>query len=190
VLAGVVLVSGLADHGGGGHPVAGIVYGMATSVAYTGFLLILRQTSAGTVHVAGPLAEATAGAAAGALAYGAAFGGLQLHLPWASFGWLLLLSASSQTLGWLLITWSLPKLPAAVSSVLLLLQPAAAVLLAAVVLGERPSLLQLLGAVGVCGGVLVASGAVALPRRRPPGAVTPGPANAAEVLGDAAAPAS
>jgi drug/metabolite transporter (DMT)-like permease len=51
--------------------------------------------------------------------------------------------------------------PAAVSSLLLLLQPAASLLLAAVVLGERPSLLQLAGAALVCTGVLVASGAAA-----------------------------
>jgi drug/metabolite transporter (DMT)-like permease len=166
VLAGVVLVSGLADHAAGGHPLAGIVYGMGTSIAYSGFLLILRQTSTGTAHVAGPLADATAGAAAGSLVLGLIFGGLRLEMPWASFGWLLLLSITSQTIGWLLITSSLPRLPAAVSSLLLLLQPAAAMLLAAVVLGERPSLLQVSGAALVCGGVLVASGAIPVPRRR------------------------
>ena len=61
---------------------------------------------------------------------------------------------TSQTAGWLLITSSLPRLPAALSSLLLLLQPAAAMVLAAVVLGERPTLLQLAGAVLVCAGVL------------------------------------
>jgi drug/metabolite transporter (DMT)-like permease len=158
VLAGVVLVSGLADGAaGGGHPLAGIGYGMGTSVAYAGFLLILRRTSGGTAHVAGPLAEATAGAAAGSLALGLVFGGLQLAIGWPSFWWLLLLSLTSQTIGWLLITSSLPRLPAAVSSLLLLLQPAAALVLAAVVLGEQPSVLQLAGALLVCCGVLAAS---------------------------------
>lgn len=64
---------------------------------------------------------------------------------------------TSQTAGWLLITSSLPRLPAALSSLLLLLQPAASILLAAVVLGERPTVLQLSGAVLVCTGVLAAS---------------------------------
>src|SRR6516165_6835003 len=74
VLAGVVLVSGLVDSTTGGtHPLAGIGYGMATSVAYATFLLILRRTSAGTPHVAGPLAEATTGAALGALLLGLVF---------------------------------------------------------------------------------------------------------------------
>jgi len=71
---------------------------------------------------------------------------------------------TSQTAGWLLITSSLPRLPAALSSLLLLLQPAASILLAAVVLSERPTVLQLAGAVLVCTGVLAASRAAARPR--------------------------
>jgi drug/metabolite transporter (DMT)-like permease len=167
VLAGVVLVSGLADGAHGVHSLAGIEYGLGTSVAYAAFLLILRQTSAATPHVAGPLAEATLGAAAGAAALGLAFGGWQLDIGWRSFGWLLLLAMTSQTAGWLLITSSLPKLPAALSSLLLLLQPAASILLAAVVLSERPTPLQLTGAVLVCAGVLAASRAATRPRTPP-----------------------
>jgi len=158
VMAGVVLVSGLAGGAsGGGHPLAGVGYGMATSVAYAGFLLTLRRTSARTPHIAGPLAEATAAAAAGSLMLGLVFGGLQLEIGWPSFGWLLLLSLTSQTIGWLLITSSLPRLPAAISSLTLLLQPAAAMLLAAAVLGEHPGILQIGGALLVCCGVLAAS---------------------------------
>jgi len=174
VMAGVAGVSGLADGAaGGGHPLAGIGYGIGTSVAYAGFLLILRRTSGGTAHVAGPLAEATVGAAAGSLLLGLVFGGLQLAIGWPSFWWLLLLSLTSQTIGWLLITSSLPRLSAAVSSLLLLLQPAAALVLAAAVLGERPSVLQLAGALLVCCGVLGASLAATSQRSRP--AMRPGP---------------
>src|ERR1022692_4110066 len=93
VMTGVVLVSGLIGSTQRGiHPVVGIVYGIGTSVAYAAFLLILRRTSTGTPHVAGPLAEATAGAALGSLLLGPAFGGLQFEIPWPSFWWLLLLS--------------------------------------------------------------------------------------------------
>jgi drug/metabolite transporter (DMT)-like permease len=173
VITGVVLVSGLVSAGAGDiHPVAGIVFGLGTSLAYSAFLLILRQTSAGTPHVAGPLAEVTATAALGSLLLGLAFGGLRLDVPWPSLRWLILLAISSQTVGWLLITSSLPRLPAAVSSLLLLLQPVAAMALAAAVLAERPSVAQLVGAVLVCGGVVAASWATASarpaasPRRR------------------------
>lgn len=173
VFAGVVLVSGLVGRAGVGRdPLAGVLYGLGTSLAYAAFLLILRR-SAHTAHVAGPLADATAGAAVGALLLGAIFGSLDLAPALPSLGWLLLLAITSQTVGWLLITSSLPRLPSAVSSLLLLLQPVAALALAFAVLGERPSPLQLVGAALICGGVLaVARG----PRRGRAGDVAALPA--------------
>ena len=117
----------------------------------------MRQTAGATRHVAGQLFDATAGAAAGALLLGLASGGLQLAIPWRSLGWLLVLALSSGIIGWLLITSSLPQLPAGLSSLLLLLEPAAALILAAIVLGQRASLIQITGAVLVCGGVLTAT---------------------------------
>jgi drug/metabolite transporter (DMT)-like permease len=179
VMAGVALVSGLAGAGAGDtHPLAGIVFGVSTSAAYAAFLLIMRQSSTGSRHVAGPLAEATVGAAVGALLLGVVFGGLRLDVPWPSLRWLLLLSVSSQTVGWLLITSSLPRLPAAISSLLLLLQPVAALALAAAVLSQRPSLSQIAGAALVCGGVLAISRAATSARRRAAGPVPPVPAPA------------
>jgi drug/metabolite transporter (DMT)-like permease len=167
VLLGVVFVSGLVGGAAAGlHPLAGVGYGLATSVAYAGFLFILRQTAGETQHVAGQLADATAGAAVGSLLLGLLFGGFQLHIPWPSFGWLLALALFSGTVGWLLITSSLPQLPAALSSLLLLLQPAAALVLADVVLGERPTLIQVFGAFLVCTGVLAVTWARS-PSRRP-----------------------
>jgi len=174
VMAGVVLVSGMVGGDGGGtHPLAGIEYGLGTSVAYAVFLLILRRSSASTPHAAGPLAEVTAGAALGALVLGLVFGGLQLRIGWPSFGWLLLLALLSQTLGWLIITSSLPRLSAAIASLILLLQPAAAMLLAYLVLSERPTLIQIAGAVVVCTGVLAISLTTSQRRPRAPEAETP-----------------
>jgi drug/metabolite transporter (DMT)-like permease len=174
VLVGVVLVSGMVGGDGGGtHPLAGIGYGLGTSVAYAVFLLILRRSSASTPHAAGPLSEVTAGAVLGALVLGLVFGGLQLRIGWPSFGWLLLLALLSQTLGWLIITTSLPRLSAAIASLVLLLQPAAAMLLAYLVLGEQPTLIQIAGAVVVCTGVLAISLTTAHQRPRAPEAETP-----------------
>jgi drug/metabolite transporter (DMT)-like permease len=160
VVAGVVLVSGLlgaGTHTSGLRPAAGIGFGVATSAAYACFLLILRRSAGRTAHIAGQLADATAGAVVGSLALGLAAGGLQLDLSWSSLRWLVVLALVSQTAGWLLITASLPRLPAAVSSLLLLLQPAASLVLADVVLGERPALVQVAGAALVCVGVLVST---------------------------------
>jgi drug/metabolite transporter (DMT)-like permease len=193
VLAGVMLVSGmLGGHAVGLHPLAGVGYGLATSAAYACFLLTLRSTAGQTLHVAGQLADATAGAAAGAVILGLPFGGVQLALSWHSLGWLLVLALLSQTAGWLLITSSLPRLPAAMSSLLLLLQPAAALVLAAIVLHEQPTLAQIAGALLVCAGVLAASWRTTSSRRSAPpeeagaepvGASVPGGARGAEPVG-------
>src|SRR5204862_7648697 len=72
-------------------------------------------------------------------------------------GWLVLLALSSQALGWLVIAVSLPRLPAALTSVLLTLQPVLSVLFAAAILGEAPSALQLVGVAGMLAALLVAS---------------------------------
>jgi drug/metabolite transporter (DMT)-like permease len=182
VMLGVILVSGLiGKHAAGLRPLAGIWYGLATSVAYAGFLLTLRRSSSGSAHVAGPVADATAGSAAASLAFGLVFGGLGLHPVWPALGWLTVLALTSQTAGWLLITSSLPRLPAAVSSLMLLLQPAASLVLAAVILGEDPTLLQMAGAALTCGGALIAS--LAATRAVSPAAVTAGPAMASQAPG-------
>ena len=158
VFIGVVLVSGAIGGAAAGlHPAAGIAYGVATSATYAVFLLIMRQKAPEAGHVAGPLADATAGSAFGSLVLGFLFGGFQFSIPWHSFGWLLMLGLVSGTCGWLLITSSLPQLPAALSSLLLLLQPAAAMVLADIVLSERPTVLQVAGALLVCAGVLAVS---------------------------------
>jgi drug/metabolite transporter (DMT)-like permease len=183
VFVGVVLVSGVIGHSVAGlHPLDGIGYGAATSAAYAVFLLILRQTAGESRHVAGQLADATAGAAVGSMLLGLTFGSFQFRLPWPSFGWLLILALVSQTVGWLFITSSLPQLPAALSSLLLLLQPASAMVLAAVILGEHPTVVQVGGALLVCSGVLAVTwGRSAhnrdVPRPRP-SVVTPQPVTA------------
>ena len=70
-------------------------------------------------------------------------------------------------LGWLVISVSLPRLPAAVASVLLTFQPVLTVLLAAAILGEHPSALQLGGVVLVLVGLLVATAGRRVPEAEP-----------------------
>ena len=80
-------------------------------------------------------------------------------------------SETSQVLGYLFITLALPRLPAAVGAVLLFVQPVATLVLAAVLLGERPSPIQLTGVALVLGGVAFAAAPF---RRRPAAAEGPG----------------
>lgn len=158
VLAGVVLISGVTGGDAYGvDPVAGVFYGALTSVAYAGFLLVLRQGSKDLRRVAGPLFHATGMAAVAALAFGLATGTMEAPQGAASHGWLLALALASQVAGWLLISISLPRLPAALTSVILLLQPVGAMLLARVALDEVPSGVQLAGAVLILAGVIVAT---------------------------------
>jgi drug/metabolite transporter (DMT)-like permease len=55
------------------------------------------------------------------------------------------LALTSQVLGWLLITISLPRLPAAITSLLLMIQPIGSLALGALIFGEAPTPLQLSG---------------------------------------------
>jgi drug/metabolite transporter (DMT)-like permease len=178
VLVGVVLISGAVGSGAyGSNPALGAVFGIGTSVAYAGFLLVLREGSRDLRRVAGPLSDATLTAVVAAALMAPVAGGLDLRPHWPSLGWLLLLALSSQVIGWLLIATSLPRVPAVLTSLILLLQPVASMVLAAVALGERPSSLQVLGAVVVLAGVVFAASA------RRPGPVPVEPAVSARIGG-------
>ena len=159
VSIGIVLISGVVEEGGayGADPRLGALYGVLTGFAYSAFLLLLRQGGRGVVGPGGPLFDATVTSALGCMLIGLVVGDLDFTPGAAAQGWLILLALSSQVLGWLLITISLPRLPAVVTSVSLTFQPVCSVLFAALILGESPSWLQLLGAAGIVSGLLIAT---------------------------------
>jgi drug/metabolite transporter (DMT)-like permease len=157
-LIGVLLISGVLEHGAyGRNPGKGALFGIGAGVAYVGFLLLLRQGGADLRRPAGPLFDATATGAVGSLIIGLIIGNARLVPTWPGAGWLIVLALTSQVLGWLLITVSLPRLPAALTSLLLTIQPIGSVALAAVIFGEDPSLLQLGGVALVLAGLMVAT---------------------------------
>jgi drug/metabolite transporter (DMT)-like permease len=84
-------------------------------------------------------------------------GEVDLVPSWPAHGWLVLYGVTSQSLGYVLISISLPRLPAVLTSIILLSQPVATVALAMVLLGEAPSGLQLLGVALVIGGIGLAT---------------------------------
>jgi drug/metabolite transporter (DMT)-like permease len=165
VLLGVVLISGVIGPGAYGRdPARGVLFGILTGLTYAGFILVLRHGNRDLRRPAGPLFEATAVAAVLAVLAGVAIGDVDLAPSWPDHGWLLTLALTSQVLGWLLISVSLPRLPAALTSVLLTIQPVGSVLLGVVILSESPSAAQLAGVCVVLAGIMVAS---LRPRRAP-----------------------
>lgn len=158
MLGGIVLISGALESGAyGDHPAAGVAFGIVTGLSYAGFILVLRQGGQDLRRPAGPLFDATWVAAVGALVIGAAWGDLDLVPSWPAHGWLLTLALTSQVLGWLLISASLPRLPAALTSILLTVQPVGSVILGVIVFSESPSPLQLVGVAAILAGLVLTS---------------------------------
>ena len=160
MLAGVVLISGaVGAQAYGGRPVLGVVLGVVTSLAYAGFLLLLRASNPEGARPVASLFDATWVGATGTACVALLSGDAISLLPsWPSAGWLLGLAVGSQVVAWVLITSALPRLAAVTSSLVLTLQPAGSLLLGMIILGERPAPLQLVGAAVVLVAVVYATG--------------------------------
>ena len=163
ILFGVALVSGIGQEDAfGSNPLLGAALAILAAVFYSGFILGYRQANTQQAPSAGPLMEATLGLVLITPIVGLIGSGVDYTPAWPAHGWLLALALSSQVVGWMLIGYALPRLPAAETATIILLQPALTLIWGAVILGERPSMLQLIGAGIVLGGV----GFVALSRSR------------------------
>ena len=170
-LVGVIFISGAFEHGAyGRNPGLGVAYGILTALAYSAFLLVLREGNRDLRRPAGPLFEATLFCALATIPIGLVWGNLDWTPGWKAQGYLLLLALTSQALGWLLISITLPRLPAALTSVLLTFQPVLSVLFAWAILDESPSALQLGGVALILSGLLIVSAG----RRQEPRAPEPG----------------
>jgi drug/metabolite transporter (DMT)-like permease len=153
ILAGVLLAGGVFEDGvGGTDPILGTVHAVVAALCYSGFLFLLRRGGQGGKPLQ-TYAVVLAAATVVAAAVGLVSHSLDVSPGWPATGWLVLVTITGQLLGWLLAAFCTPRLPSDVSSALLLLTPIGAIALGALVLGERPSPLQLAG----CALVLVAS---------------------------------
>ena len=169
VFLGIVLISGVLDEDAyGSDPALGVLFGVLTAVAYSAFLLVLRAGTRDVRRPASALFDSTLTCALACLAAGWALGELDLVATPEAHAWLVTLALTSQVLGWLLISAALPRVPAAITSVVITLQPVCSVLLAMALLDEEPSTLQLAGIGVVVGGILLAT-----VRRRPQPAPAP-----------------
>jgi drug/metabolite transporter (DMT)-like permease len=176
VLIGVVLIAGiLGGDAYGTNPVGGVLLGLVTGAAYAGFLLVQRLGNRDPRRPAGPLMDATASSAVASALAGLVLGQITFLPSWPAHGWLVVLALSAQVVGYLLISVALPRLPSAVTSIVLMIQPVAAVGLAMLILGESPSPTQLLGVALVIGGVLLATARAPRSRQAEVAAATEGP---------------
>ena len=154
VLVGVVLISGaIGGDAYGVDPGLGVILGIGTALCYAGYLLVIRRGGRDARRPAGPVAVATVFVALAASLAGAVVGDLDPAPPLESLAWLAILGVTSQSAGYLLISISLPRLPAVTTSIILLAQPVMTVMLSIVLLGEAPSGAQLLGVALVIGGI-------------------------------------
>lgn len=158
VLAGVWLLSALGEPiETGGSVTLGVLLGVLTGLFYAGSLLVLRWSRRRVPAAGAPpmLWSLTLGATA-ATGLVAAGQGVAAPAGWPADGWLLALALGSQVVGWLLVTSSIHVLPAAATSVALLLQPVLALVWGAALLGEPLGLAQVAGASVVLAGVAIA----------------------------------
>jgi drug/metabolite transporter (DMT)-like permease len=158
VLLGVVLISGAIGSGAyGKNPALGAVFGLATAVAYAVFILLLRRAGADGRRPAGPLFDATLSSTVAAAIAGIVVGDIDFLPGLDAQAWLVTLALTSQVLGWLLISVSLPRLPALLTAITLTLQPVGSVILGVILLSEKPSVVQLAGVAVVVGGIVLAT---------------------------------
>jgi drug/metabolite transporter (DMT)-like permease len=161
MLFGVVLISGIVGSGAyGANPVLGVQIGLFTAASYAAYLLIIRRATPDR-RPAAPVAIATGVTAVCALVFGLAIGDIDLRPSMPAHAYLLALGILSQSIGYLAIQVSLPRLPAVITSVLLLVQPVTTVFLGAILLAELPSPFQLAGVGLVILGIALATGALA-----------------------------
>lgn len=154
VLLGVALISGIGqDDAFGSDPVKGTLIALAAAVFYTIFMLVLKYTNTAKAPAAGPLLDVSAGAVLAMLVIGALGERIDFTWDWPASGWLLALALGPHVIGWMMIGYALPRLPAAETATIVLLQPALTMVWGSIIFDERPSALQIAGAVIVLAGV-------------------------------------
>ena len=169
-LIGLLMLARVVDPFGGGvistavvsagsDPALGVVWGIGAAAFYGLYLIITRRISTASSAV-GPftmLRDSALGTITVSLLIAALGGALLPPQIWPGVGWLVLLALISQVLGYPLINASIPHLPSVVGSVLLFVQPLMTLVAGVVIFGEIPTPGQLLGALILFSGVLVAA---------------------------------
>lgn len=154
-LAGAVLLIG-PNFRAGGPSFAGDMLGTLTAVFYAGYMLALKRatTSLSTARIMAVSTTVTALL----LLPAALLLDRERFLPQGAQGWMVLagMALLAQAAGQSLIAWAFARLPAAMSSLGLVLQPVLAAAFAWMLLSEAMSPAQIAGGVIVLAGILLA----------------------------------
>ena len=158
VMLGLLLVSGVWDKAAYGEdPVKGVIGGIVAAVFYSSFLIAYRQSNRIGAPAANAQFDATAGATLGILILGTipltslGLEPIDHTITWPNHGWLIVLAISCQVIGWIGITYALPRLPAAHTSFAVLLQPVLTIVWGILLLDETPSFQQSMGMIMILG---------------------------------------
>lgn len=147
MILGVALTAGLVGGGASGtNPVWGTVHSVLAAACYSVFLYLLRRTGMAGRPIQNYFVV-MASTAVVALVAGWFWHGTDLTPGAQVLGWLLGSAVAGMVIGWLLVATSSPQLPSHVGAALLMLTPVGALVLSAVALHERPTVLQLTGCV-------------------------------------------
>ena len=153
-LGGAVLLIG-PNFALGGRALLGDALGVLTAVFYAGYMLAIKAASERT-NTAGIMTVSTGIAAVALLPY--ALATADVFLPQSASGWLVLIGLAliPHIAGQSLIAYGFAHLPAAFSSVSLLLQPVLAAIYAWALLGEGVGPVQMSGGLVVLAGIYLA----------------------------------
>ncbi len=151
LFAGIALTGGIGSGATAGDNLLwGTILSLLSGIAYAGYIFVVGGSgSADTAGTQVLISTAVSGIVGSAI--GSWWGPIDLTPGWTAFGWLVALAISAQFVGWILLGRSLPRLAPEVGATLLLLQPVLAIGAAMLMLGERPTALQLLGCAIVVG---------------------------------------
>lgn len=154
-LAAPVMLLGIGMLGGlwgsselGPEVLTGTALALLAGVGYGIYMFITRRTTrSGSSNIIQQLAWATASAGATTAVVGLFFGGLQFaEITPQAWALLIALAVVGQVIAWLLVHHGSANLSPSTTASLLLAQPVFALIIAAIVLAERPTAIQLLGA--------------------------------------------
>ena len=152
VMLGLIFISGIwDDEPYGEDPIKGVLGGIVAAIFYSSFLILYRFSNRIQAPSVNLQLDATAGAATGLLIVGILplsrldIEPITFSFTWPGHGWIILLAVSCQVIGWIAITYALPRLPAAHTSFAILLQPVLTILWGVIILSEKPSIQQIGG---------------------------------------------